>query len=156
MHPLLQVCKDTVLLFLGLSDTSLVVSRTFSHNFLLIESRTLNGVSGTWFCFVLYTKKGVKQRKDFIYSFNKYSWDIHSAPRHSARLCGFYSEQENNFLTLWGNCIVVGELIIGNRKINNSDYLLGLLLWKVIIILNCLSDRVALGNRGETVYGRRL
>lgn len=49
---------------------SSVVSRTFSHSFLLIESRTLNGVSGTWFCFVLCTKKGVKQMKDVIYSFN--------------------------------------------------------------------------------------
>lgn len=66
-------CKDVVLLFLGLSNISSVVSRAFSHNFLLIENGTPNGVSGTWFCFVLYTKKDSEQIKHFIYSFNKYS-----------------------------------------------------------------------------------
>lgn len=44
--------------------------------------------------------------------------------------------------------IVVGELIMHNRKIHNGDYyLLGLVLWKAVIIPKCLSVRVALQNR---------
>lgn len=65
---------------------------------------------GSVVCFI--PKKGLKQIRDFIHLITIPR--TFTVPQTQCLFCGFNWEQEDNFFTFWGDCILADELTIPN------------------------------------------
>lgn len=123
------------------SSVSSVVFRAFSHNFLLIENRPLNSKWGIWdvdpLC-ALY-QKGLTPNKG-LYSLINFPRTFTMPQTQCQALCVQLGTGRQLLYSVgrlhssWGaDCTQLNKC---------SKQHLGLVLWKVIIILNCISDKV--------------